>query len=355
MSELKMASVLAFERKLDPSDGLMYQGDWNARGDTGAFKPIMVRESSIRGTISNRMKTQDQDPVQIDKELQKPNVQTVDLATLDDDRDTLMVKFTLRVLDGVGQPSACNNQAVDAKIREIVKGYADREKFSKLAGRYAQNLANGRFLWRNRKGVQNVEVRVAEVKDGEVGNAWVFDALEEPVKKDFGVKDPEGNLKALGDVIATGLRGENQGKGVLLEVKAFARIGFGQTVFPSQEINEKVADLAKASTVHSKGKYLYQVEGQAGIHSQKLGNAIRTIDTWYPEFNNPQVGVGPIAAEPYGAVTTLGQAFRVSKQKADFYTLFDQWIEKGQAPALEQQHYVMAVLVRGGVFGKKGS
>ncbi|HHH1370443.1 TPA: type I-F CRISPR-associated protein Cas7f/Csy3, partial [Yersinia enterocolitica] len=40
--------------------------------------------------------------------------------------------------------------------------------------------------------------------------------------------------------------------------------------------------------------------------------------------------------------------------KMDFYTLLDNWVTKGNKPETEQQHYVMAVLIRGGVFGEKG-
>ena len=76
-------------------------------------------------------------------------------------------------------------------------------------------------------------------------------------------------------------------------------------------------------------------------------SAIRTIDTWYTGAADN----GPIAVEPYGSVTTQGKAYRQPKAKEDFYTLFDNWVTKGQAPALEQQHFVMATLVRGGVFG----
>jgi CRISPR-associated protein Csy3 len=50
----------------------------------------------------------------------------------------------------------------------------------------------------------------------------------------------------------------------------------------------------------------------------------------------------------------LGTAFRQPKQKLDFYSLFDNWMLKGQEPSLEQQHYIMAVLIRGGVFGASG-
>lgn len=38
----------------------------------------------------------------------------------------------------------------------------------------------------------------------------------------------------------------------------------------------------------------------------------------------------------------------------DFYTLLDNWVTKGKVPEVEQQHYVMAILIRGGVFGEKG-
>ena len=90
----------------------------------------------------------------------------------------------------------------------------------------------------------------------------------------------------------------------------------------------------------------------AAMHSQKISNAIRTIDTWYPAFESSEVG--PIAVEPYGAVTNLGQAYRAPKEKMDFYTLFDRYALGGELKHEEDEHYVMAVLVRGGVFGQSG-
>ena len=90
----------------------------------------------------------------------------------------------------------------------------------------------------------------------------------------------------------------------------------------------------------------------AGIHSQKIGNALRTIDTWYPQDEN--VPLGPIAVEPYGSVTTQGKAYRQPKAKADFYNLLDNWVLKDKVPAEGDQHFVMATLIRGGVFGEAG-
>jgi len=88
------------------------------------------------------------------------------------------------------------------------------------------------------------------------------------------------------------------------------------------------------------------------MHSQKLGNALRTIDTWYPEHD--EADIGPIAIEPYGAVTNLGKAYRTPKDKADFYSLFDRFARGETLNSKNDTHYVMAVLVRGGVFGESG-
>ena len=38
----------------------------------------------------------------------------------------------------------------------------------------------------------------------------------------------------------------------------------------------------------------------------------------------------------------------------DFYTLLDGWLIKDKTPTVEQQHFVLATLIRGGVFGDAG-
>ena len=339
-STLKTASVLAFERKLDPSDALFSSGLWANRDAADGWQPVPVREKSVRGTISNRLKTKDQDPAKLDAAIENPNLQTVDVATLPSDADTLKVSFTVRVLGGAGTPSSCNNADYQRKLLDTVKGYVDANGFGELARRYATNLANGRFLWRNRIGAEQVDVQVSQLVDGQPARTWRFDALALSLRQFDAPADAVAALAELSQLIADGLLGSRH---VLLQVTAFARAGAGQEVFPSQEL---ILDKGKST----KSKTLYTVRNIAGIHSQKLGNALRTIDTWYPEAGE----LGPIAVEPYGSVTTQGKAYRQPKDKADFYTLLDSWLIKNQTPAAEQQHFVMATLIRGGVFGEAG-
>ena len=337
---LKTASVLAFERKLDPSDALFHAGNWADQADASLWQSVPVRPKSVRGTISNRLKTKDHDPAKLDAQIEKPNLQTVDVAALPADADTLKVSFTLRVLGGAGTPSACNDMDYRLKLAATVKDYADTQGFGELARRYASNLANGRFLWRNRIGAEQVAVHVAHLAAGKPVKTWRFDALQLSLRHFDAPATVVPALAELGKLISEGLSGKGH---VLLQVHTFVRIGEGQEVFPSQEL---ILDKEKAS----KSKTLYTVNNIAGMHSQKIGNALRTVDTWYPESEEH----GPIAVEPYGSVTTQGKAYRQPRDKVDFYSLLDGWLLKDQRPSVEQQHFVIATLIRGGVFGDAG-
>jgi CRISPR-associated protein Csy3 len=343
-SDLKTASVLAFERKLDPSDALFSAGRWDERQNGGQWAPVNVREKSVRGTISNRLAAKDQnDPAKLDASIQSPNLQTVDVATLANDADSLRVRFTLRILGGAGTPSACNNNDYQQKLMATVRQYVDQTGFSELARRYALNLANGRFLWRNRIGAEQLEVHVRHLSQGETIGAWTFNAHDFSLRSFDVPVAIEADLKSLAEVIEHGLAGREH---ALLEVIAYARVGEGQEVYPSQELI-----LDRGDKKGQKSKTLYTVDKVAGMHSQKIGNALRTIDTWYP--NEAGVEIGPIAVEPYGSVTSQGKAYRQPKEKADFYNLLDGWVIKDRTPAAGDQHYVMATLIRGGVFGEK--
>ena len=229
----------------------------------------------------------------LDAEIQKANLQLVDMASLPFDADTLKLRFTLRVLGELTIPSACNNQDYQAVLADKIHGYIKEHKFAVLAARYAENIANGRFLWRNRIGAEAIEVHVTLLPKEE--------GVKLKFKSDtFNLRlfnESHGDIALLAEHIQQGLSGQ---KFVFLEVEAFARLGAGQEVFPSQEL------ALSNDRDNNKSKILYHLNAQAAMHSQKIGNALRTIDTWYPGAEE----LGPIAIEPYGAVTSRGKAYR---------------------------------------------
>lgn len=331
--ESNLASVLSFEKKLVLSDGYMYGTTWEKRNET--VRPVMLVEKSVRGTISNRLKDSvKNDPMKLNAEVEKANLQTVDSTSISLNDDTLKLSFTIKVLSGVEHPSACNNETHHKKIEEIGKKFIEQNGFKELSARYAMNIANGRFLWRNRVGAEKAEV-IVSIK--EENKKWIFNIY------DFSLKDFDKNrekVEELASFIAETLCGKRSS--LLIEVEAFALMGKGQEIYPSEEL---ILDKGKGK----KSKVLYHVDGTAAMHSQKLSNAIRTVDTWYPQEEGRRI---PIAIEPYGAVTTLGKAYRTPKEKKDFYTLFDQWSTGSEPDDENDKNYVMAVLVRGGVFGQ---
>lgn len=198
--KIKVASVLSFEKKLVPSDAFFYGTCWNERA-TAAPTPLSLIEKSVRGTISNRLKAAlAKDTTKLDAEVEKANLQRVDACALGADQDTLKVSFTLKILNGLEQPSACNNQEFLASYRQMVTEYVQSLGFATLAKRYAHNIANGRFLWRNRVGAEQVEVHVTlNATHEEKKERLVFDAkslcindFQEPANPESAAQLQEG-------------------------------------------------------------------------------------------------------------------------------------------------------------------
>lgn len=332
-----VASVLAFEKKLVPSDGYFYGTSWENKSQ---FTPLALQEKSVRGTISNRLKgAVKSDPLKLNAEVEKANLQTVDACALGTEQDTLKHQFTLKVLGGVESPSACNNALFKESYTKAAKDYIEKEGFRELGRRYAHNIANARFLWRNRVGAEKIEVEVKVLSAGQE-QQWTFDATQYSIRN-FDKQDKKVN--ELGNKIAAALASSDGA--LLLEITTYAQLGQAQEVYPSEEL---VMDKGKGN----KSKILYHVNNHAAMHSQKVGNALRSIDTWYPAYDDEVNSAGAIAIEPYGAVTNLGTAYRTPGAKQDFYTHFDKWARGEKLAHVEDEHYVMAVLVRGGVFGE---
>lgn len=317
---LVLPSLLAFERKLEPSDGLMFSGllgEAEQPNENTKWQPIAViprRNLSTQSAYGTSL-----------EDMKKPNPVAAenDDANLPIEHDTLKLSFSLRVIGGVGKLFASKGPAFSKAIQEKVAAFKTTEQMNDLAYRYAYNIANGRFLWRNRVCAENVFINV-KINQNPI---MIFDAYGFDLH-DFEKGKGNADLIKLTKAIYEGLTSE--GNFVLISVEAYVKLGLGQHVFPSQEMN-----------AGEKKKVLFKINNQAAMHSVKIGNALRTVDNWYPN------AVFPIAAEPFGSVVQINEAFRPSK--IDLYTLMQDWVnDKNVSP--ENQAYIVANLIRGGVF-----
>lgn len=347
--QIVLPSMLAFERKLEVSDGLMYAGIFDNRNlkyakDDEKKENKLWQEIAIT-TRKNRATQSAEGINDIKKTEPNPVASGDDQAVIPSGCDTLKVSWTMRIIGNVGKPFACNKADFENTIIDKTSEFKT-EALKDLAFRYAYNIVNGRFLWRNRVCAENVEIQVS-IKGEEKPlsfNAYDFSLL--------GFEDNKNNvdLKKVENVIYQGLMDETGENFLSIKVSAFVKLDESQQIFPSQEMN-----------MNEKGKVLFQLNGCAAVHNVKIGNAIRTIDTWYGDnaiakaeakdkvekttITNKQ----PIAVEPYGSVTQRGLAYRPSKD--DLYTLMMNWVNEKEVSD-KNKKYVIANLIRGGVFSK---
>ncbi len=349
---IQKPSILSFKRKLEASHGLLYSGVWKNRDvevikvnkdgkeyEVKAWKPLKIEPVKTLGTQSS-FKTAESDRA-------KPNPVAAggDSVTLPEGADTLLLKYTVRVIGGLSKPEACNRP----DFQELLETKIEQDKTELipiLAYRFAYNIANGRFLWRNRVGAEDIKIKVkidSSIRSNgenekQPSKNLTFNAYDYSLK-DFDYINPkcekaQSDLETLANAIKQGLLSEDDF--VLLSVEAYVKLGTMQQVYPSQEM------------ITEKGKKLFRKDEQAGMHDVKISNAIKTIDTWYSNEHD----VSPIAIEPWGAVTQRNQAYRSGNKPAnDLYSLLEKWIIKKEVDvSKEDKAFVIANLIRGGLF-----
>lgn len=336
-------TLFACTRRISPSDGIFFGCSYNPakfRKNEEKVIPLTLQEKAVRGTQSNYIDKADEASIQAKASV--PNIQHIDYCVLPNDMDTLKMTFDIKFFSGAEEPNSCDMPQFQADFENFVKGYIKKTRFQELAFRYAMNIANARFFWRNRVGADDVRVYVSVAGE---------DTKFEFKSFNFSLHDFDAekhgdyiDLQGLAERIAQALSGERDF--LLLNIRAYSRLGCGQEVFPSQEM--VIDNQEKGKTNGRKSRFLYtSFDHQAAMHSQKIGNAIRTIDTWYlGEDQSP----APIAVEPYGSVTNRATAYRSGKN--NFYVLLNKAVVRKGTLSDAEEDFVMATILRGGVFGR---
>lgn len=332
----KLPTILSFDRKLEPSDGLLFSGKWenrnqeeikpNQTNDAKTYwKKVNIDKRGNLGTKSQcklgRGKRTDPNPVQGDR------------AGLFDGDDTLKLNFNLKILGNVGVPTACNNENspyFSDILENVVSDIKSNDGLKEVAFRYAYNIANGRFLWRNRLCAEDVEVQVSHQT---LDKPLIFNAFKFSLKS-FDKEKDNSELSKLTDLFFAGLMDDDGF--TFLTINAYAKMGNRTQVFPSQVMN-----------IGEDGKELFKIEEGAGMHDVKIGNAIRTVDTWYPEYDGEEHA--PIAIDPFGIVTQKGKVYR-DKNEKDLYSYLKKLPTRKNGAVSNDDLFFIANLIRGGLF-----
>lgn len=341
-----MPSSLSFTRGMVIGDAEMF----NVDEDGVRMSPVAVKRHGIRGTQNlNGESINATGAAANTAEGAVSNIQMTDSAKLDESAAGMEVAFDVRFLPLNNILLACTNEGglgyqFRGKFAQFLELANDSDGLKDVAVRYARNIANGRWLWRNRTIAAKI---VVKVNSG--SRTMTFDALSIS-SGNFDAPTP-AELE-LGGIIAEQLSGKNADT---LKVSAFVDFGLrgAVEVFPSQNY----IDYGRAGKPSGFARSLYclghpgkdhdmhgaRIMGVAAIRDQKVSNALRTIDTWYADY----AGMGrPIAVEPNGANLEFQEFFR-KKAESSFELIkhigsLDPNSDKGK--------FMIACLVRGGVY-----
>lgn len=355
-----LPSTLAFSRGIEPTEGVMgaikakenFSGIADIFSGASTFEQTVVEitTTTVRGTIANYDVNSAASRVgSASKAINAANIAKVERALLPADADKLLIQCQLRFNESGTKPTMNNSAAFAGHIADFVKAYASKGGYDELAARYFIRAAAGSWAWRNRVG-EKIEVRLELDGDSIIFAEGDVDLSSAEYSLSSIAQEKQAAASAMIQKIGQALSGQTGA--VTLKCAVLITMGFGAEVYPSQEfgseatlsVDDKSGD--KPTKVLSK-VYDMRRRPVATIHARKIGNAIRTIDTWHGV-----AGVGAIAVEMFGANTQQSVAHRINSD--DFYTYFKD-VDVLAAQALNgldaRHHYVAACLIRGGVFG----
>lgn len=342
-----VVSVLSYKRLNNCSNALLYESN----GDN-ELTPIKVREISVRGPMETRQENPNKQNKR-NKDPKNPNLQRIDIASLSKDKNTLVMQFNLQIVS-TPKPFNCDNPEARIGLEQLHQEFITDGVYDEVARRIAINIANARYLWRNREGCDSISVYIKDkTPSKDPMQEYEFDAFDFSLNT-FDLKgvpqEYRDQINSLSQKIADVYKGNRPYFNITVE--AWAKKFPGIEVYPSQEIPGNQAAVKKGD----KSKFLFKVkEDQAALHPQKVTNALLCIDDWYNDADKP------IPVNVYGSISQDGEVNRPPSSKTDFYNLFDKAkYEKCINPdeqtglTVDQKLFVASMLIRGGVFGEAG-
>lgn len=343
----KVPSVLSFQRCLNITDGAM--SSIINPGKDEQLKDIHVIRHGIRGVQGQRGATD------------VNNVQTTESARTSLDANGLSVKFAIIPLDLRKSIFGCNDPSYRDSVGAFVEAVIGSASLAELSRRYARNVLNGRWLWRNRVISNSLSVNVTWNKGTEKVSSSGYGRMN-----DFDTYTADETK--LGEAIQSVLSGESKHTAFTVEGRVLFDFVGAVEVFPSQNFTsgkptgfarplykiEPVSvnllrDLMNATPINFADTLTM---GKAGLRDQKIGNAIRTVDTWYEAG---RTDAKPIAIEPNGASLDEGKFFRATNGVFGLLDNISDMATKARNTkdvADPDLMYLIAVLVRGGVYGE---
>ena len=309
INEYEIPSVFSLRRSVETTDGIIDN--------------VLIEERTFR-TVKNFAGSKKENENKESSNIAKGEVA---IAT----ENIVNVNFDLKFLKLELKVENCNDVEFYKKFNEKLKE-ENQQLLQKIAGYYAFNLINGRWLWRNRVIADGVDIEIKKYRYGEEKPAETV-VVKDADMLDLDIKLNENNKivaktdkEALEKVSGWIYEEIYWGKPYYLEINAKLYTEKGMQLYPSQLfVNGK------------EGRKFARVGDKGAITYQKIGDALRTFDVWYKDYKELQE---PIVVEFFGGSLKFQKNFRDKKDSA--FTVMSKYINDEELSETERL-YLMAV------------
>lgn len=309
---LTTPNQLSITGSVDPTHALFFSKE---SGSEESPTPVRKNKVGIIGTLgsySEIKKIKDATP--------SSNPQEIDVCFLPNEHNVLIVKGGVKFSNNIDKISS-NNSLVIEKIKNGYFEIGNSGVADEFARRTVIQFLNGSALHRNARS-RNISVSL---------NGEEFKVSH---KLRFDDELPDGAIK-IANSISKAILGDEDDI-FIIDYEFSVEVGYGQEVYPSQEFISGVKDKILFETFYKKQKI-------TGMHSQKIGNGLRRIDTWYEDDAKTAIPV-----DPFGPSEETGE---LKRQTNHFYKILEDYLTSKDCSENDLS-YFFAMLVRGGVFSK---
>jgi CRISPR-associated protein Csy3 len=342
---MKLPNRLTYQGSISPSI-VTFHAIW----PSGEIKPLRLHSRVVLGDKGSASEGFDVDGNPKNNvtapKLAEGNAHEVDYCHIPYGTQKIICEYSITIESNILAPLICPDPSVTATLKNLIHLYEEKIGFEYLAERYLKNIIGGTWLWRNQK-TYSTTITVTPWKHSSVTAEDVqIKRFEDGWEKDLPEWKPL--VKAFSEAL------NDPRKFLILEVKAILHLPTNTQFHPSQVFKE--------SEKGAKGRTYQTTEIENAdspiFGSYKTGAAIAMIDDWYAKDAEY-----PLRVSSYGVDRKDSIARRLPSSGRDIYSLLmksetlTEQLESDQFKndiVKNNLHFLMANLIKGGLFQLKG-
>ncbi|MBV7297713.1 type I-F CRISPR-associated protein Csy3 [Enterovibrio paralichthyis] len=261
--------------------------------------------------------------------------------------DHIRCEFSVTFLPELRKPNVCSERAVHNTMIEFVKLYESKVGWTELVSRYLFNICTGKWIWRNAKKAYSLDIEIKYWPSN--GQRLNFHNTTNDYPDIRSFEDSEHWHTLVNLIIAAFSTPQTK---AILEVNAYLKLPRTTPFYPSQAYK----DSKKRENNRIYQSTLVEGENSPIIGFYKTGAAIAMIDDWYPDAEDL------LRVSHYGVHKQDVTCYRHPSTGKDFFSLLQRTEEYVEIlasnaaisqEALNDMHFMMASLIKGGMFQKK--